>query len=54
MTVTDGCEVVVADVMLLKPTGAERQASADPLWIPAPPFELLSGFPAILLLGVLA
>jgi hypothetical protein len=53
MSVTDGCEVVVADVML-KPTGAERHASADPLWIPAPPFEPLRGFPAILLLGVLA
>jgi len=54
MTVTDGSEVVEADVMLLKPTGAERQASADLLWIPAPPFEPLRGFPAILLLGVLA
>lgn len=31
MTVTDGIEVVVvAEVMLLKPTGAERQASANP------------------------
>jgi hypothetical protein len=53
MTVTDGCEVMVAEVMLLKPTGAERQAS-DPLWIPALPFEPLRGFPTILLLDVLA
>jgi hypothetical protein len=31
MTVTDGIEVVVvAEVMLLKPTGAERGASANP------------------------
>jgi hypothetical protein len=43
MTVADGSEMVAADVMLLKPTGAERQASTDPVWIPASPFETLRG-----------